>query len=250
MPPGDEARFREACLAACVRERGLSGIGTLSEKTLHAALKLFIEPNEALHEVKLGRHCADIRNANGVFEIQTRSFNRLRGKLDALLETERVTVVYPIPAEKRLVWLDRETGEMTSPRKSPKRGGFCDAFTELYKLGPLIAHPSLAIWLLLINLDEYRFRDGWSADGKKGSTRCERIPTALAGSVLLAANEDYLRLLPASLPDAFTSRTLASAAKLRLRAAQVMLTVLQKRGAVRCVGKEGRLKLYQKAEPI
>lgn len=36
--------------------------------------------------------------------------------------TERVTIVYPIPAIKRLVWIDAQTGELTSPRKSPKRG--------------------------------------------------------------------------------------------------------------------------------
>ena len=244
---GDKERFAEACRTLCGSVPNRNGIGVLSEKTLHSVIKRFIESNDALQEVKMGNYYADIKNDDGIFEVQTRSFNRLRTKLASYLETERVTVVYPIPATKRLIWIDAQTGELTSPRKSPKRGNYFDAFPELYKLDMLIANESLCVLLLLIDMDEYRYLNGWSVDGKKGSTRHERCPIALVDSLLLATKEDYEGLLPSDLCSPFTSKELATAAKTRLRIAQTVLTVLLKRGAVQCVGKRGRLNLYMKA---
>ena len=243
---GDKQRFSEACRALCGEVPSRKKIGVLSEKTLHSVIKRFIEPNEALQEVKVGNHYADIKNDDGIFEVQTRSFNKLRAKLTSYLETVKVTVVYPIPAVKRLIWIDAQTGELTSPRKSPKRGSYFDAFPELYKLDMLIANESLRVLLLLVDMDEYRYLNGWSADGKKGSTRHERYPIALADSLLLATKEDYEGLLPSDLCSPFTSKEFASAARIRTRIAQTVLTVLSKRGAVQCVGKSGRLNLYMK----
>ena len=243
---GDKERFSEACRALCGSVSSRNVIGVLSEKTLHSVIKRFIEPNEALQEVKVGGYYADIKNHDGIFEVQTRSFNRLRTKLATYLEAERVTVVYPIPATKRLIWIDAQTGELTSPRKSPKRGSYFDAFPELYKLDMLIANESLRVLLLMIDMDEYRYLNGWSADRKKGSTRHERYTIALADSLLIATKEDYEGLLPSDLCSPFTSKEFAAAAKIRLKIAQTVLTVLSKRGAVQCIGKRGRLNLYTK----
>ena len=243
---GDKERFSEACHVVCGSVPNRNGIGVLSEKALHSVIKRYIEPNEALQEVKVGGYYADIKNDDGIFEIQTRSFNKLRAKLTSYLETEKVTIVYPIPAVKRLIWIDAQTGELTTPRKSPKRGTYFDAFPELYKLDMLIANESLSVLLMMIDMDEYRYLNGWSADGKKGSTRHERYPIALADSLLLATKEDYEGLLPSDLCSPFTSKEFAAAAKIRLRIAQTVLTVLSKRGAVQCVGKRGRQNLYMK----
>ena len=242
----DKERFCESCHAVCGSVPNRNGIGVLSEKTLHCVIKRFIEPNETLQEVKVGGYYADIKNEDGIFEIQTRSFNKLRTKLTAYLETEKVTVVYPIPAVKRLIWIDAQTGELTTPRISPKHGSYFDAFPELYKLDMLIANESLCVLLLMVDMDEYRYLNGWSADGKKGSTRHERYPITLVDSLLLATKEDYEGLLPSDLCSPFTSKEFAAATKTRLRIAQTVLTVLSKCGAVQCVGKRGRLNLYMK----
>ena len=241
---GDKERFSEACRALCGEVPSRKKIGVLSEKTLHSVIKRFIEPNEALQEVKVGGYFADIKNDDGIFEVQTRSFNKLRAKLTSYLETEKVTVVYPIPAVKRLIWIDAQTGELTTPRKSPKHGSYFDAFPELYKLDKLIANESLRVLLLMIDMDEYRYLNGWSADRKKGSTRHERYPIALADSLLIATKEDYEGLLPSDLCSPFTSKEFASATRIRTRIAQTVLTVLSKRGAVQCIGKRGRHNLY------
>jgi len=111
----------------------------------------------------------------------------------------------------------------------------------------LIANESLCVLLLMVDMDEYRYLNGWSVDGKKGSTRHERYPIALVDYLLLATNEDYEGLLPSDLCSQFTSKEFAVATKTRLRIAQTVLTVLSKRGTVQCVGKRGRLNLYMKA---
>ena len=49
----DKERFCEACRAVCGSVPSRNGIGVLSEKTLHSVIKRFIEPNDALQEVKV-----------------------------------------------------------------------------------------------------------------------------------------------------------------------------------------------------
>ena len=127
---------------ALQRTKGAQGIGTLSEKTLHAALKAYYEPDDESREVALGGFVADIVGEEGIIEIQTRSFERLRGKLEAFLEAARVTVVYPVAVERQLRWIDPETGEVLPPRGSTKKGIPFDVLPELYKIKPLLTHPT------------------------------------------------------------------------------------------------------------
>ena len=98
----DEKRFLEACTFTVGRAYDRNKVGLLSEKTLHATLKYYFEPDKRYHEQKIGMHYADICRDGQIFEIQTRSMNRLRDKLRAFLEEYRVCVVYPIPAEKTI----------------------------------------------------------------------------------------------------------------------------------------------------
>ena len=80
----DSERFEAACRAAAARER-TGGIGTLAEKTLHAVLKRYIEPDERFHEVQVGSFVADVFRDERIFEIQTGSFTPLRPKLETKL---------------------------------------------------------------------------------------------------------------------------------------------------------------------
>lgn len=81
----NQERFEQVCKDIAGQRQSGSGIGTLAEKTLHAVLKRYFEPDETKHEVKVGRHVADIVNNSGIIEIQTRAFNALRPKLEAYL---------------------------------------------------------------------------------------------------------------------------------------------------------------------
>ena len=118
----DKVTINQAVAKILSREHEIHGIGTLGEKTLHAVVKLYIEPDEDYHEVPLEGYVADIFREGKIFEIQTANFNVLRNKLKAFLPLYKVTIVYPVAASKWIRWMDKETGEITNRRKSPISG--------------------------------------------------------------------------------------------------------------------------------
>lgn len=242
----EKERFKKACEEIIESGRDQNGIGTLSEKTLHAVLKRYFELDSGICEIKFGRYVADVvLGERGIFEIQTRAFNVLRNKLEAFLKIADVTVVYPIPYRKWLCWVDGETGETTPKRKSPKIGSVYDAFGELYKIKMQLDNPKLHLCLVLLEFTEYRFLNGWSKDKKKGSSRCERIPNELIEEVYIKDINDYKKLIPEGLPMQFTAKDYAKAIKRNHRLAGTALNVLAHVGAVKHVGKKGNLILYE-----
>ena len=172
----DQKRFNLAKEKIVGQDRERNGIGTLSEKTVHAVLKNYYAPDESTHEISVGGCVADICTGEEILEIQTRSFDRLREKLDRFLPLCPVTIIYPIPHEKRLIWIDEETGELSAPRKSPLTGNPYMAFKELYRIRRYLLRDGLRLKLVLLDMEEYRLLNGWSRDKKKGSTRFDRIP--------------------------------------------------------------------------
>jgi hypothetical protein len=97
---------------------------------------------------------------------------------------------------------------------------------------------------VLINLEEYRFLDGWSLDKKKGSSRCDRIPTELVREILINSPEEYQVLIPEELGAEFTSRDYKKASGLPLGQAQTALNILHYIGVVDRIGKKGHSFLY------
>lgn len=241
----DRNLFHNSCDKIIEKERMRQGIGTLGEKTLHAVLKHYLDPREEYHEKRCCGFVADILAEGEITEIQTRSFDKLRRKLDVFLENYDVTIVYPIPALKWVIWIDEETGEVTDKRKSPKKGSYYHAFYELYKIKQYLNHPNLHLRLMLINMEEYRLLNGWSRDKKRGSSRYDRIPVELEDELYIASVPDYGFFLPESLPEEFTSAEYAKSARLTLRQAQTALNVLTYLETVERSGKRGRSILYR-----
>jgi hypothetical protein len=237
--------IEKAVIAAYSSDNGPGGIGTLGEKTLHSALKNYLEPDPAFHEVRIGNHYADIFNGHGVFEIQTRHFNKLRQKLDSFLKEYPVTIVYPVAYHKWLLWVDERTGEVTKRRLSPKRGGFCEIFPELYRIKNYLPHNNLRILIIRLDMDEYRLLNGWSEDRKRGSRRQDRIPVSVHDELLLSSPADYAKLVPETLEEPFTSRDFSKAAKISLSAARTALNILNSLGTVKRVGKRSNSYLYE-----
>lgn len=241
----DKQQFAEACEKIININREKCGIGTLGEKTLHAVLKEYFEPYRGNHEIKLGGYVADIVGENGVIEIQTRSFDRLRKKLGCFLDVANVTVVYPIANTKWLIWLDEETGEVTNKRKSPKKGTPYQAFYELYKIKSLLTHPNLNLCIVMLDIIEYRNLNGWSQDKKRGSSRFERIPVDIIDEIYIETISDYIKLIPGDLPHGFTTKDFKKTSGLSLSNAQTALNVLNFLGVVERVGKKGNLYVYE-----
>ena len=221
-----------------------TGIGTLSEKTLHAVLKMYYEPDEDNHEVAIDGYFADIYNEHGIIEIQTRQLNKLRDKLSVFLNEYQVRVVYPMPYEKYLSWIEPETGDITSRRKSPKRCSVYDAMFELYKIKAFLKNQNLKVTLLLIDMEEYKLLNGWSYDKKRGSVRYDRIPVGIRKIVELDCPQDYMQFVPEGLEKNFTSADFANAAHIDRQTAASVLAMLNYMEQVKRVGKTGNAYIY------
>lgn len=245
----EEEKFSASCTRIVGSAYERDTVGLLKEKTLHAVVKDFIEPDHTRHEIRAEGFVADVMRESGeIFEIQTRSFDRLRRKLTAFLPTHPVTVVHPMPATKMLSWLDAESGEASPLRKVAKKGSFYDAGRELERILPFLRHPNLSVLLLLVDMEEYRLKNGWSKDGKRGSERYDRIPTALSGSLLLTDAASYAALLPPSLASPFTVKEFRGAVKSGPRKAPALLRVLCEMGVTERCGKKGNAFLYRRTD--
>ena len=241
----DQMRFDAAKEKIIGKNRERIGIGTLSEKTVHAVLKHYYAPDEDMHEIPVENYVADIYTGTEIIEIQTRAMNRMRKKLEAFLPLYPVTIVYPIPRQKWLFWIDEETGEVSQKRKSPKKGNVYHAFIELYKIRPFLSHPNLRLRLDLIDMEEYRLLNGWSRDKKKGSERYDRIPTVFVEELCINDIRDYMQLIPYELPERFTVKDFAKCAKIPARLAGTILLIFNDLKLVTRVGKSGNSYIYE-----
>lgn len=242
----DQQLFHRICDEVINQEQGLMGIGTLGEKTVHSVLKNYYETNKNNHEIKTSGYVADICNGQEIIEIQTQGFNRLRKKLEVFLDFYPVTIVYPVPYIKWLRWINPQTGEITKPRKSPKRGTPYTIFPELYKIKSFLLKPNLRLKIVMLNMEEYRFLDGWSTDKKKGSSRCDRIPVDIIDEIYISQTKDYKLLLPETLDKNFTSKDYKKATGLSTGASNTAVNILNHVGVIEKIGKKGRAYLYSR----
>jgi hypothetical protein len=84
---------------------GISKIGTLNEKPLHEALKRWYAQPGDIFEAPVDGFVVDIVRGDLLIEIQTRNFSAIKRKLEQLLISHSVRLVYPIPSEK---WITAE----------------------------------------------------------------------------------------------------------------------------------------------
>ncbi len=250
MPPETlsreaQERFREA-IAAADQAPGRAGIGTLGEKTLHAVLKCYCQPDVRLHEQKLAGFVADILEEAHAVEVQTRQLDRLSRKLDAFLPLVGVTVVYPVARYRQICWVDPDTGEVSKPRRSGRRGSWCHALPELYRLRSQLEAEGLTFRILLLDMAEYRLLDGYGPDRKKRATRYERVPQELVGELWLKERADYRLLVPENLPEHFTAADFSRCSGLKGRNAWCALQVLLQMGTVHFLRQEGRRYIYRR----
>jgi len=226
-------------------------IGTLSEKSLHAALKdLYTQPGD-LTEYSLGGYVVDIvRGAESgdpqcCIEIQTRSLPKMKKKLTALLDNYPVHVVYPIAIQRFLVRMN-EDGVILSRRKSPRHGTVIDVFSELVSFPALACHPNFSLEVLLIHEEEIWLNDGRGSWRRKHWSIHDRRLLEIVERVTLASPADFFALLPAGLPDQFDSKALALALRQPRYLAQKMAYCLREMGLLKVIGKRGNALLYSR----
>ena len=250
----DKEAFEQAKLKVLLNKHDPHGFGTLQEKTVHAVMKLYYEPNIDYHEVPIEGYIADIYTGSRIIEIQNGNFNRLRDKLKTFLPEYEVRVVFPIPHNKWLIYMDEESGELSGKRKSPITGSIYSAFPELYKIKEYLTHPNLSFAFPLIDMDEYRLlssrgrgRSRGRNKGKRGS-RYDRMPLDLYDEIIIERCEDFIQVIPYELNETFTVKEFAAAAHIHRDLAQVTLHILYNMGLVDRPGKRSREYLYEVVE--
>lgn len=225
------------------------GIGELNERALHSALKeWYSEPGDRL-EVPLDGFVIDIVRDDLLIEIQTRGFSAIKRKVEDLSRRHRLRLVYPIALEKWLIKLPDADGKAATRRKSPKRGRLEDLFGELVSFPELVASENFTLELLLTREEEVRRHEPGRAWRRRGWVTEERRLLEVADRRLFRTPGDVAALLPAAIPDEFTTADLAEAISVRRRLAQQAAYCLRRMGMIDSVGKKGRAALYVRADP-
>lgn len=248
----DAERFAWACECIAQSSRERASIGTLSEKSLHAAIKLYFEPHGECQEINVGDFVADIVGENGIIEIQTRAFSKMKKKLSQFLSVAPVTVVHPIIVNKTVICVDECTGAVTSKRKSPKHGDIYSAIDELWGIKEFLHDEKLTVCLMLIDAQETRIYGGEVPKyGKKkqrspkGYFRSDRLPTKLNDEIYICGLEGYRIFIPEGLPDQFTVKDIASCADIDSHKASITAHLLSEIGVLERIGKKGNAYIYE-----
>lgn len=215
----------------------------MTEKTLHEQLKKLYAMENGKVETVLGDYRVDVVRGDLLIEIQTRSFSSIRDKLRKLIKNHRVRLVHPVPYMKWIVRLDRDEKQV-SRRKSPKRGRVEEVFRELIYMPDILSDPNFELEVALVNMEEFLIDDGKGSWRRRRWSIHDRRMLSLHEHHLYKTPRDFLKLLPESLPDEFTTRILAKESKLRINLVQKMVYCLRKMGVLEQTGKKGRAKLY------
>ena len=220
-------------------------IGSLNEKPLHASLKEWYRRDGDEIEVPVDGFVVDLVQNGNLIEIQTRGFSAMRKKFDRLLDTYPIRLVHPVAAEKWIVKLDDE-GEVTSRRRSPKRGIAADVCAELVSFPSLLSHPNFTLEVVMVEEEEIRTPDAKKGWRRGGYVIEERRLVDVLETVELRSPENLLRFLPDGLPNPFTTADLAKGLGRTRHAAQEVAYCLRVSGAAKTVGRDKRGILYQR----
>jgi hypothetical protein len=218
------------------------------ETTLHRQLKAHYAPDGALVEQRIGRYRIDVVDGDELIEIQLGSLSAIRDKIAALVREHRVRIVKPIVARKFLVKQQRAGGQIVSRRRSPKQGTVLDLFDELVHFTRVFPHPSLALEVVLVEIEEWRFpghgrRRRWRRNDQQ--VEDQHLVAVLGGQTFQKAN-DLCRLLPRKMPNRFHTRHIAAGLGVQRWIAQRMAYCLRETGAIKTVGKERGAWLYER----
>ena len=211
--------------------QGEKGIGTMSEKSVHAVLKYYYAPDEAYHEVPIGRYVADTCVDGEIHEIQTRQFYRMNDKLSYFLdEGMEVNIVYPVSVENTIIWIDPTTGVVEKSRttKTPKK--IYKVFRELYGIRDLLENEHLHLKMALLKTEDYRLLDGYGPTKKKRATKTDKMPTEFKDEIVFEQLKDAAKLLPEELPEEFTVKDFEKATGLAKNDGSVGLLLLYRLG--------------------
>ncbi len=184
-------------------------------------------------EIKIGSYYADLVAENGIFEIQTRHFNKLVPKLNVFLQASHVTVVYPYHRHTRLSYFDKSTGELIKTGRTVKHNDMTDFFIELYRIKEYLNNPNLTICIAELSVENYRFT---AKDLKRRKTdKKKTVPSELERLIYLEDSDCYRIFIPMGLPKIFSKKDFAACPK--ISEPSILIEILKYMGIVDFYGK-------------
>lgn len=224
-------------------------IGTLREKTMHKILKYYVEPDNSFHEVKVKNYIADIKKGNDIIEIQTQNYRSAIPKYREYLseESQTLTVVYPLAAVRNLGWIEKDTGRTSKLTRSPKYNEIYEFYNEIYWIKDFINNERFRLKIILLEVTEIKYRDGWGKHKKNNATKIDRIPVSVIGEVDFNKKEDYIKFIPPALVEQgdFLSSELAKCSSKKGLAISSFLNTAREIGLITRIGKKGNAFIYK-----
>ena len=179
-------------------------ITTYMERSLHRSLKFHFCDDESKHEIKIGRHVADVCDGNTIFEIQTGNFSPLRKKIQFYLENTDfdIVIVRPIAQNRKIFWIDEDSGEMKkAPRLSSKHENLASGIADLHYLNEFLGNPRLSFCFILMEIDEIRLLDGYGKQKKIRATSVDRLAGEIYSLHYIKGISDVADVILPMLPD-------------------------------------------------
>lgn len=221
-----------------------SGIGTISEWSLHSDIKQSYLSADSQEEVELDGFVIDVVRDGLLIEVQTGGFSKIREKLKKLIKSHQLRLVYPITVNKWIVRESRDGSEIISRRKSPKQLGPQNLFDELVYIPTLLHHQNFSLEALLIEEEEVRRKDGQGSWRRRGWSISDRRLLNILGRRVYNEPNDLLHFIPESIQGRFTNRDLAEATGYTTREASKITYCLRRMGVLKVIEKKGNANVF------
>ncbi len=222
-----------------------NGINIKNEKQLHSQIKeWYLKQGDRL-ESKVDGYIIDIVRDDLLIEIQTRNFGAINRKIRSLLKKHKVMLVHPIAAEKHIIKVQPESGEILTARKSPAKGTIIHIFDELIRMPDIINNQNFSMEILLIKMEEIRCQDGKGSWRRKGVSIIEKKLLEVLEVIRFDCKEDFLRLLPYSGDKQFTNKDLSKSLGIPINKAQKVTYCLKKMELIKEIGKNKNQLIFE-----
>ena len=216
----------------------------MTEYSLHAEIKEWYSALGGEVEVKVDDFIIDVLKDGLLIEVQTRNLSAIKKKIDKLLLTNKVRLVYPLSNVKWIVYVSN-SGDFVRKRRSPKREKIVDLFVELVHLSNLVNDKNFSFEVLLIEEEELRCDDGKGSWRRRGISIKDRKLVKVFDRVIFEDRTDFLKILPTNVGVSFTNKVLAKELGISIRLAQKITYCLRKMNLLTIAGKKKRELIFR-----
>ena len=235
----------------------ISMINTYNESSLHKKFKTeAAQKYGGKTEQQVENYICDVVTADGtIIEIQTKSFKNICAKLEDLLKTHRVILIYPLVCETYIEYYD-EQGGLVSRRKSPKKRSLYNIFDELIGIWPILLHKNFTLNVVETVAVKKRQKTAEPVQSVNKKRRVKKnwlsFDTELiskGASRSFCSKKDYLALL-AETPEKFGVKEAAACTGAPMSQTRKMLWTFRKTGLIEKTGQTGRRFIYRIKDDI